>query len=101
MEAKRPWRMQPGEILRQGPVVPVMVIHKLEHAVPLAKALLAGGIRVLEITLRTPVSMAAIGAIAREVPGAIVGAGSVTSGEELERVAAARATSSRWEFLCW
>jgi len=91
MEAKRQWRMQPGEILRQGPVVPVMVIHKLEHAVPLAKALLAGGIRVLEITLRTPVSVAAIGAISREVPGAIVGAGTVTSGEELETVAAAGA----------
>ena len=68
-----------------------MVIHKLEHAVPLANALLAGGIRVLEITLRTPVSVAAIGAIAREVPGAIVGAGTVTSGEELEAVAAAGA----------
>ena len=91
METKRQWRIQPGEVLRQGPVVPVMVIHKLEHAVPLAKALLAGGIRVLEITLRTPVSAAAIKAIAREVPGAIVGAGTVTSGEELERVAAAGA----------
>jgi len=68
-----------------------MVIHKLEHAVPLANALLAGGIRVLEITLRTPVSVAAIGAISREVPGAIVGAGTVTSGEQLETVAAAGA----------
>jgi len=91
MEAKRQWRTQPGEILRQGPVVPVMVIHKLGHAVPLANALLAGGIRVLEITLRTPVSVAAIGAISREVPGAIVGAGTVTSGEQLETVAAAGA----------
>ena len=58
---------QPGEILRQGPVVPVMVIHKLEQAVPLAKALVAGGIRVLEITLRTPVAVEAIRAISREV----------------------------------
>ena len=91
METRKQWRTQPGDVLRQGPVVPVMVIHRLEHAVPLAKALLAGGIRVLEITLRTPVSVAAIGAIAREVPGAIVGAGTVTSGEELERVAAAGA----------
>ena len=91
MEAKRPWRMQPGEVLRQGPVVPVMVTHKLEHAVPLASALLAGGIRVLEITLRTPVAVEAIGAIAREVPGAIVGAGTVTSVAELEAVAAAGA----------
>jgi len=91
MEAQRAWRTQPGEILRQGPVVPVMVIHRLEHAVPLAQALLAGGIRVLEITLRTPVAVAAIGAISREVPGAIVGAGTVTRGEELDAVAAAGA----------
>ena len=91
MESARKWRKQPGEILRQGPVVPVMVVQKLAQAVPLARALVAGGIRVLEITLRTPVSVAAIGAISREVPGAIVGAGTVTSGEELETVAAAGA----------
>jgi 2-dehydro-3-deoxyphosphogluconate aldolase/(4S)-4-hydroxy-2-oxoglutarate aldolase len=91
MEAKRTWRIQPGEVLRQGPVVPVLVIHKLEHALPLAHALLAGGIRVLEITLRTPVAVEAIRAISREVPGAIVGAGTVTSGEDLAAVAAAGA----------
>jgi 2-dehydro-3-deoxyphosphogluconate aldolase/(4S)-4-hydroxy-2-oxoglutarate aldolase len=91
METRRTWRIQPGEILRQGPVVPVMVIHKLEQAVPLAKALAAGGIRVLEITLRTPVAIAAIAAISREVPGAIVGAGTVTRLEELEAVTAAGA----------
>jgi len=91
MEAKRRWRIQPGEVLRQGPVVPVMVIHKLEHAVPLACALLAGGIRVLEITLRTPVAVEAIRAIRREVPDAIVGAGTVTRGEELDSVAVAGA----------
>jgi 2-dehydro-3-deoxyphosphogluconate aldolase/(4S)-4-hydroxy-2-oxoglutarate aldolase len=91
MATSRQWRLQPAEVLRQGPVVPVMVIHRLEHAVPLAIALVAGGVRVLEITLRTPVALAAIGAIAGEVPGAIVGAGTVTSGAELEAVAAAGA----------
>jgi 2-dehydro-3-deoxyphosphogluconate aldolase/(4S)-4-hydroxy-2-oxoglutarate aldolase len=91
MEAKRQWRIQPAEVLRQGPVVPVMVIHKLEHAVPLANALLAGGIRVLEITLRTPVAVESIRAIRREVPDAIVGAGTVTRGEELDAVAEAGA----------
>lgn len=91
MEAKRRWRIQPGEVLRQGPVVPVMVIHKLEHAVPLANALLAGGIRVLEITLRTPVAVESIRVLRREVPDAIVGAGTVTRGEELDAVAAAGA----------
>lgn len=91
MENARSWRMQPGEVLRQGPVVPVMVIHRLEDAVPLANALAAGGIRVLEITLRTPVAVEAIMAIASEVPGAIVGAGTVTRGRELHEVAAAGA----------
>jgi len=91
MEAKRQWRLQPGEVLRRGPVVPVMVIHLLEHAVPLASALLAGGIRVLEITLRTPVAVEAIRAISRGVPGAVVGAGTVTRAEELDAVAAAGA----------
>jgi 2-dehydro-3-deoxyphosphogluconate aldolase/(4S)-4-hydroxy-2-oxoglutarate aldolase len=89
MEAKSRWRGQPREILRQGPVVPVLVVQKLEQAVPLARALVAGGIRVLEITLRTPVAVEAIRAIAREVPGAIVGAGTVTRGAELDEVAAA------------
>jgi 2-dehydro-3-deoxyphosphogluconate aldolase/(4S)-4-hydroxy-2-oxoglutarate aldolase len=77
--------------MRQGPVIPVMVIHKLEQAAPLARALMAGGLRVLEITLRTPVAMEAIRAISREVAGALVGAGTVTRGEELAEVAAAGA----------
>jgi len=91
MESERKWRTQPGDILRRGPVVPVMVIHRIEKAVPLARALTAGGIRVLEITLRTPVAVEAIAAIGREVPDAIVGAGTVTTGEELDTVAAAGA----------
>jgi 2-dehydro-3-deoxyphosphogluconate aldolase / (4S)-4-hydroxy-2-oxoglutarate aldolase len=91
METKRHWQKEPEEILRQGPVVPVMVIHKLEQAVPLAKALMAGGIRVLEITLRTPVAVEAIRAISRDVPGAMVGAGTVTRAEELTAVAEAGA----------
>jgi len=91
METKRHWQKEPEEILRQGPVVPVMVIHKLEQAVPLAKALMAGGIRVLEITLRTPVAVEAIRAISKDVPGAIVGAGTVTRPEELTAVAGAGA----------
>jgi len=91
METKRHWQKEPEEILRQGPVVPVMVIHKMEQAVPLAKALMAGGIRVLEITLRTPVAVEAIRAISKDVPGAIVGAGTVTRPEELTVVAGAGA----------
>lgn len=64
-------------VLAFGPVIPVIVIERLEHAVPMARALVAGGIRVLEVTLRTPVALAAIEAIAREVPEAVVGAGTV------------------------
>ena len=91
MEIKRHWKKEPEEIMRQGPVVPVMVIHKLEQAVPLAKALMAGGIRVLEITLRTPVAVEAIRAISQDVPGALVGAGTVTRPEELAAVTEAGA----------
>ncbi len=91
MEIQRNWQRDPGEILGQGPVVPVMVIQKLQQAVPLAKALTAGGIHVLEITLRTPVAVEAIRAISRDVPGAVVGAGTVTRAEELIEVAEAGA----------
>ncbi|MFL9926242.1 bifunctional 4-hydroxy-2-oxoglutarate aldolase/2-dehydro-3-deoxy-phosphogluconate aldolase [Herbaspirillum lusitanum] len=70
------------EIMRTSPVIPVIAIDKLEHAVPLARALVAGGIRVLEITLRTQHGLPAIRAIADEVPDAIVGVGTLTSPEE-------------------
>ncbi len=61
-----------------GPVIPVIVIHRLEDAVPLAEALVAGGVRVLEVTLRTPVALQAMELMAK-VPGAIVGAGTLRS----------------------
>ena len=62
-----------------GPVIPVIVLQRIEDAVPLAEALLAGGVKVLEITLRTPVALKCIEAIAGRVPEAIVGAGTVRS----------------------
>ena len=67
------------ELANHGPVIPVIVIQRLQDAVPLAQALVAGGVRVLEVTMRTPVALAAIEAIARSVPGAIVGAGTIRS----------------------
>ncbi len=70
------------EVMRVGPVIPVIVIDELALAVPLAKALVAGGVRVLEVTLRTPVALAAIRAMAREVPEAIVGVGTLTRPED-------------------
>jgi len=65
------------ELTTFGPVIPVIVIQRLEDAVPLAQALVDGGVKVLEVTLRTPVALKAMEAIARSVPGAIVGAGTV------------------------
>lgn len=81
------WKIASIDILNTGPVIPVMVIHNLEHAVPLAQALLAGGIKVLEITLRTSVAFDAIKMISEQVPEAIVGAGTVTTPEDLKNVA--------------
>lgn len=75
--------MQPIEtIMRTAPVIPVLVIEDAAHAVPVARALVAGGLRVLEVTLRTPAALDAIRAM-RTVPGAIVGAGTVTNPADL------------------
>lgn len=79
------------EVMRIGPVIPVIVIEDLEHAVPLATALVAGGVTVLEVTLRTPVALRAIEAIARTVDGAIVGAGTLTRPDDVARACAAGA----------
>lgn len=70
-------------IMRTAPVIPVIVIEDEAHAVPLAEALVAGGLRVLEVTLRTPAALGAIRAM-KQVPGAIVGAGTVTNPPELD-----------------
>ena len=78
-------------VMKAGPVIPVIVIADLAEAVPLAKALVAGGVRVLEVTLRTPAGLDAIKAIAREVPHAIVGVGTVTAPEEFAQARAAGA----------
>lgn len=79
------WLIQPEEIFNCSPIVPVMVINKIEHAVPLAKALVAGGIRLLEVTLRTPCALEAISLIAKEVPEAIVGAGTILNETHLQQ----------------
>lgn len=76
------------DLMRVAPVIPVIVIDDLDHAVPLAEALVAGGLRVLEVTLRTPVALDAITAM-KQVPGAIVGAGTVTNPRELDAALAA------------
>lgn len=76
------------QLMRVSPVIPVIQIDRLEHAVPLAQALVRGGIRVLEITLRTAHGLSAIMEIVDKVPDAIVGVGTVTRGEEFEQARA-------------
>ena len=71
------------DILRSGPVMPVVVIDDAAHAVPLARALVAGGIRAIEITLRTGAALDAVQAIAREVPDAIPGVGTALTGADV------------------
>ena len=75
-------------IMRTAPVIPVLVIHDAAQARPLAEALVAGGLRVLEVTLRTPAAMEAIAEM-KQVPGAIVGAGTIVSPAQAEDVAKA------------
>lgn len=83
--------MKPIEtIMRTAPVIPVLVIEDLAHAVPVAEALVAGGLRVLEVTLRTPCAIEAIKAM-KQVPGAIVGAGTVLNPGDLDQSLAAGA----------
>lgn len=78
------WKLAPEAVMTTSPVMPVLVIEQLEHAVPLAKALVAGGIRVLEVTLRTACALDAINAIAEAVPEALVGAGTVLNAEDYQ-----------------
>lgn len=77
------------DIFKSGPVIPVIVVSNPDHAVPLAQALLAGGIRVLEITLRSDAALEAIRRIREELPDVLVGAGTVLSGQDLHAVAEA------------
>jgi 2-dehydro-3-deoxyphosphogluconate aldolase / (4S)-4-hydroxy-2-oxoglutarate aldolase len=79
------------EVMSDAPVIPVIVLSDAARAVALARALVAGGIRMLEVTLRTPAALACIEAIAREVPEAVAGAGTVRSAADAKAAAAAGA----------
>src|SRR3569832_60791 len=79
------------DCLTLSPVVPVLTIPDAEAAVPLARALVAGGLRVLEVTLRTPAALEAIRRIAAEAPEAVVAAGTVLTADDLKRAADAGA----------
>jgi 2-dehydro-3-deoxyphosphogluconate aldolase / (4S)-4-hydroxy-2-oxoglutarate aldolase len=75
-------------LFKQAVVIPVLTIEKVEHAVPLAKTLVAGGVRTLEVTLRTDAAVAAAKAIIAEVPDAIVGIGTILNADDLARAKA-------------
>ena len=79
------------QVMQDAPVIPVIVLHDVAHAVPMARALVAGGIRMLEVTLRTPQALACMEAIAKEVPSAAVGAGTVRSAADAAAAAKAGA----------
>ena len=84
-----PAKLTSRDVMQDAPVIPVIVLNDVNHAVPMARALVAGGIRMLEVTLRTPVALQCIERIAKEVPEAVAGAGTVRTPAEAQ--AAARA----------
>ncbi len=84
-------KLSPMMVMQDAPVIPVIVLHDPAHAVPMARALVAGGIRMLEVTLRTAQALACIEAIARDVPEAVVGAGTVRSRADAQAAAMAGA----------
>ena len=79
------------QVMQDAPVIPVIVLNDVAHAVPMARALVAGGIRMLEVTLRTPQALACMEAIARDVPEAVLGAGTVRSAADAQSAANAGA----------
>jgi 2-dehydro-3-deoxyphosphogluconate aldolase/(4S)-4-hydroxy-2-oxoglutarate aldolase len=83
--------MKMRDIMARAPVIPVLTIEREADAVPLARALCAGGLTVLEVTLRTDAALAAIAAMRKAVPEAIIGAGTLTAPHDFERVGAAGA----------
>lgn len=85
------WKTQPGAVFAASPVIPVIVIKELEDALPLAEALFAGGIHVLEVTLRTPVAIKALELLINTFPDELIGAGTVITPGQLHDVAAAGA----------
>ncbi|MDM0011795.1 bifunctional 4-hydroxy-2-oxoglutarate aldolase/2-dehydro-3-deoxy-phosphogluconate aldolase [Variovorax sp. J22P168] len=79
------------DVMRDAPVIPVIVLHDVKDAVPLARALVAGGIRMLEVTLRTREALECIELIAKEVPEAVAGAGTIRSAADAQASALAGA----------
>ncbi|MFQ3209699.1 MAG: 2-dehydro-3-deoxyphosphogluconate aldolase/(4S)-4-hydroxy-2-oxoglutarate aldolase [Colwellia sp.] len=85
MTVSKNWQIMPKDLFNMGPIVPVLVINNVAEALPIAEALLTAGVKVLEVTLRTPAALDVISAIARELPEAIVGSGTVTNRQQLQQ----------------
>jgi len=85
MTVSKNWQIMPKDLFNMGPIVPVLVINNVEEALPIAEALLTAGIKVLEVTLRTSAALDVISAIAKELPEAIVGSGTVTNRQQLQQ----------------
>jgi 2-dehydro-3-deoxyphosphogluconate aldolase / (4S)-4-hydroxy-2-oxoglutarate aldolase len=91
MTSPQKWQVAPKDLFAMGPIVPVLVIKDVEDALPIAEALLEADIKVLEVTLRTPAALDVISTIAKALPEAVVGSGTVTNRELLQRSADAGA----------
>ena len=85
MTVSRNWQIMPKDLFNMGPIVPVLVINNVEEALPIAEALLAADVKVLEVTLRTPAALDVISIIAKELPEAIIGSGTVTNRQQLQQ----------------
>ena len=85
MTISKNWQIMPKDLFAMGPIVPVLVINNIEDALPIAEALLAAGVKMLEVTLRTPVALDVINIIANELPEAIIGSGTVTNRQQLQQ----------------
>jgi len=79
------WQVSPKDLFAMGPIVPVLVIKDVADALPIAEALLAADVKVLEVTLRTPAALDVISIIAKELPEAVIGAGTVTNRAMLQQ----------------
>ncbi|WP_057831684.1 bifunctional 4-hydroxy-2-oxoglutarate aldolase/2-dehydro-3-deoxy-phosphogluconate aldolase [Colwellia sp. TT2012] len=85
MTVSKNWQIMPKDLFNMGPIVPVLVINKVEDALYIAEALLAADVKVLEVTLRTPAALDVISIIAKELPEAIIGSGTVTNRLQLQQ----------------
>jgi 2-dehydro-3-deoxyphosphogluconate aldolase/(4S)-4-hydroxy-2-oxoglutarate aldolase len=79
------WVLQPDTVFSSSPVIPVIQINEIEHAIPLATALFAGGMNALEVTLRTPIALEALKLLTHTFPEALIGVGTIVTPQQLQQ----------------